>query len=468
MKQRRFLAMIALLGALAWSRPRVPTTTAEPGGDGDTPPRAARSTAPRSSSAASRWRRTSRSTSAPCSSISGDTTPRPGQPARRRARHRLPGRDVRRDVGPDARARRRRSRTKTTSARPKVARRARPPSRPTRSIVAVIGTSCSSAALGVADTILSDKGILLFSPSNTNPAPDGGGDAPALLRAHGAQRPDPGRHRGRVRLHGARRQHGRHDRRREPVHAGTGRGFEANFEAGGGTITGSEQINCRTPTSSPLLTIARRRPRRLYFPVFVPRVRADHEAGRGAACRTRPDRVRRLLDSTCSRTRAPPATASSPPSPDLSVFAEDHFYKDEFLPAYEEQFGEPTSVFHAHAFDAMNILFEAIEARSRSTTVTAACRSPGRRCATRCSPRAATTGIIGTITCTELGRLRHRCHDRRLRSTGLARRGRHGRPDPSSPTRRRSTTSSSRRRTATATRGRGRATAPPRPARGRG
>ncbi len=36
-------------------------------------------------------------------------------------------------------------------------------------IVAVIGTSCSSAALGVADTILGDKGIILISPSNTNP-----------------------------------------------------------------------------------------------------------------------------------------------------------------------------------------------------------------------------------------------------------------------------------------------------------
>src|SRR5918992_70146 len=36
-------------------------------------------------------------------------------------------------------------------------------------IVAVIGTTCSSAALGVADTILSDAGVLLFSPSNTNP-----------------------------------------------------------------------------------------------------------------------------------------------------------------------------------------------------------------------------------------------------------------------------------------------------------
>ena len=38
------------------------------------------------------------------------------------------------------------------------------------STVGVIGTSCSSAALGVADTILSDKGIAIISPSNTGPA----------------------------------------------------------------------------------------------------------------------------------------------------------------------------------------------------------------------------------------------------------------------------------------------------------
>ena len=57
-------------------------------------------------------------------------------------------------------------------------------------------------------------------------------------------------------------------------------------------------------------------------------------------------------------------------SPDLSVFANGDFYKNEFLPAYKTEFGtDPTSVFHAHAFDAMNILFEAIKARrSRTTT----------------------------------------------------------------------------------------------------
>ena len=37
-------------------------------------------------------------------------------------------------------------------------------------IVAVVGTSCSSAALDVADQIFSDKGISIVSPSNTGPA----------------------------------------------------------------------------------------------------------------------------------------------------------------------------------------------------------------------------------------------------------------------------------------------------------
>src|SRR5439155_11354857 len=36
------------------------------------------------------------------------------------------------------------------------------------------------------------------------------------------------------------------------------------------------------------------------------------------------------------------------------------FYANQFLPAYKAQFGtDPTASFHAHAFDAMNILFAA-------------------------------------------------------------------------------------------------------------
>jgi branched-chain amino acid transport system substrate-binding protein len=49
--------------------------------------------------------------------------------------------------------------------------------------------------------------------------------------------------------------------------------------------------------------------------------------------------------------------------PDLSQLAGNlEFYNNEFLTAYNEEFGEPTSVFHAHAFDAVNIVLTAIEA----------------------------------------------------------------------------------------------------------
>jgi branched-chain amino acid transport system substrate-binding protein len=37
-------------------------------------------------------------------------------------------------------------------------------------------------------------------------------------------------------------------------------------------------------------------------------------------------------------------------------------YQDEFLPAYQEKYGtEPTAPFHAHAFDAANMIMDAIE-----------------------------------------------------------------------------------------------------------
>ncbi len=49
-------------------------------------------------------------------------------------------------------------------------------------------------------------------------------------------------------------------------------------------------------------------------------------------------------------------------SPDLSAFQGDEFYAGEFIPAYQAAFGsEPLSVFHAHAYDAANVVFDAIK-----------------------------------------------------------------------------------------------------------
>ncbi len=59
------------------------------------------------------------------------------------------------------------SRRRTTSAPRRAARRAGTKLANDPTILAVVGTTCSSSALGVADTILSNKGIMLISPSNT-------------------------------------------------------------------------------------------------------------------------------------------------------------------------------------------------------------------------------------------------------------------------------------------------------------
>ena len=89
--------------------------------------------------------------------------------------------------------------------------------------------------------------------------------------------------------------------------------------------------------------------------------------------------------------------------PDLTAFTGGDFYKNEFLPAYVAQFGSnPISVFHAHAYDAMNVLFDAI-------TAAAVQNSDGSLSIPRTALRDAVQatngyqGIIGTITCTPLG-----------------------------------------------------------------
>jgi branched-chain amino acid transport system substrate-binding protein len=274
------------------------------------------------------------------------------------------------------------------------------------SIVGVIGTSCSSAALGVADKIFSDAGILLFSSSNTNPAlTEEGTHEPFYARtAHNdriqgaivaefALNPDEGL--------GAKTAATIADE--SPYTQGLVAAFEANFEAGGGEITGSEQINSEdTNFESTLTSLNEADPDVLYFPVFV------------GACtqiivqeaQLAPDTTRIVSDG-CSSSDVPKNAGNAwdgtfASGPDLSLFAEDPFYADEFLPAYEEQFGEPTSVFHAHAFDATQILFDAIEAVAIDNG-DGSLSIPRQALRDEVFATNGYDGMIGTISCTELG-----------------------------------------------------------------
>ena len=272
------------------------------------------------------------------------------------------------------------------------------------SIVAVLGTSCSSAALGVADKITSDKGILLISPSNTNPG----------LTAEGTHQPFYLRTAHNDKIQGAIVSDFLYTDQglttaatindESPYADGLAAAFRANFEAAGGTITSVEAINSGDTDFKPLLTsIAAKNPEALYFPDFNPACALIAKQAQDIMPDTLLIGSDGCLSTDFLKIAGPAADGVFASSPDLSVFANGDFYKSEFLPAYSEEFGtSPTSVFHAHAFDAMNILFEAIKA-------TAIQNSDGSLTIPRQALRDAIfatsgwKGITGTITCNELG-----------------------------------------------------------------
>ncbi len=108
-------------------------------------------------------------------------------------------------------------------------------------------------------------------------------------------------------------------------------------------------------------------------------------------------------DATYTEIAGPAGDGVYLSGPDLTAFSGNDFYQNQFLPAYEKQFGtKPISVFHAHAYDAMNVLVNAIES-------TAVKNDDGSLTISRAALKDAVQntadyeGIIGTITCTPLG-----------------------------------------------------------------
>lgn len=272
-------------------------------------------------------------------------------------------------------------------------------------VVAVIGTTCSSSALGVADTILSDVGMLLFSPSNTNPG----------LTSEEAHQPFYARTAHNDKIQGAIVAEYAFNELgidtaatindESPYADGLALAFRDNFEALGGTITAIEQVNSADADLSTVLrNIAEGEPGAVYGPNFNPVCAFTYSQGADIL----PDGTVQLgsdgcLESSFVDTAGSPSGDYFASSPDVTVFQEGAFYNDEFLPAYQEQFGtEPTAVFHAHAFDASNVLFQAIEqvavddgsgnlTISRTALKDAVLATSGYE------------GITGIVTCTELG-----------------------------------------------------------------
>jgi branched-chain amino acid transport system substrate-binding protein len=232
-------------------------------------------------------------------------------------------------------------------------------------IVAVIGTSCSSAAR-VAVPLLSQAGFVIISASNTAPDLTRAGDPnqhPGYLRtAHNDEVQGAAAARFAFEEMGVKKAATIHDGSlyAESLQAV----FAKTFQEMGGEITSQEAVDPNaTDFKSVLTSIAAGGPEFIYHPIFVKAGsliinQAKQVPGlenvylMGADGMFSPDVVEGAGDAV---------EGTFVSSPDLAAFSAD--YQTTFLPKYKEISGaeDPVSIFHAHAFDAANMIFAAIE-----------------------------------------------------------------------------------------------------------
>jgi branched-chain amino acid transport system substrate-binding protein len=230
-------------------------------------------------------------------------------------------------------------------------------------IVALIGSSCSSeAAAGV--PILSKAGFTTVSPSNT--------------RTSFTVPPRPAGFEGYLRTCHEDAVQGKiaaefvwnqlklktaatiHDG--SPYSKGLAEDFAQNFKQLGGKITSEEAIDPnQTDMRSVLTKIAADKPAFVYYPVFI--AAGGHLSRQARETTGLKDTVLMGADGLFSPDFMKAAGAAAEgvylSSPDVSAFAGG--YKD-FLEKHRKKYGgEPLSIFHAHAYDAANIIFNAIE-----------------------------------------------------------------------------------------------------------
>ncbi|MCC7360554.1 MAG: branched-chain amino acid ABC transporter substrate-binding protein [Anaerolineales bacterium] len=271
-----------------------------------------------------------------------------------------------------------------------------------KTIVAIVGTSCSSEAR-VAAPILSDAGFTMISASNTAPdLTDPATHVAGYLRtAHNDSV------QGAVGAEFAYNKLGL--RRVATIHDGSlyAQGlvnvFTARFTELGGEIVGAQAVQ---PTDTDMHTIlvdfAAAQPEMIYYPIFVAAggfvtAQARETPGLETVALMGADG---MFSPDFLGAAGPAALGMYHSSPDFSAFGSG--YQD-FLAKHQAKYGEvPLSAFHAHAYDATNIIFAAIEK-------VAVQDADGTLHIPRSALRAAMfatsgfQGLTGTLTCTPTG-----------------------------------------------------------------
>jgi branched-chain amino acid transport system substrate-binding protein len=230
-------------------------------------------------------------------------------------------------------------------------------------IVGVIGTNCSSEARA-AMPLLAQAGMVMISPSNTNPDltnPDHPDHHPGYFRtAHNDL------FQGRVAAEFAFNELG--VRKVATIHDGSPyaeslqRVFAEVIVELGGEVTAQEAINVGDTDMKPVLTsIASGAPELIYFPIFEPEgnlvaAQAKEVAGLESVILMGADG---LFADTFPEATGSAAVGMYLSGPYVDVNNADYAA---FVQKWADQIGGvPPSGFHAHAYDATNILLNAIE-----------------------------------------------------------------------------------------------------------
>jgi branched-chain amino acid transport system substrate-binding protein len=270
-------------------------------------------------------------------------------------------------------------------------------------VVAMIGTSCSGAGVP-ASKIISDAGYAMVSPSNTAPAltdPELH-EAGYLRTAHNDKVQGRAMAEYAINELGVTKAAAIHDG--DPYTEGLASVFSEAFQELGGEIVAFEAIDAQADdVIAPLTTIAAAGPpEMIYYPVFIPlgsliTKQAQEVDGLQGVILAAADGVQSPSFLEAAGDAAEGMYVSGP---DLGFGNETY---DSFLAAYQEKYGtEPTAPFHAHAFDATNMVLDAIEE-------VAQVGDDGTLLIGRQALRDALfatsgmTGITGTITCDEYG-----------------------------------------------------------------
>jgi branched-chain amino acid transport system substrate-binding protein len=230
-------------------------------------------------------------------------------------------------------------------------------------IVAVIGTSCSSAGVPAAE-ITSEAGVLMVSPSNTAPS----------LTAEDSHQPFYARTAHNDEVQGAAMAAFACEElgasTAATIHDGSPYAeqlqevFVEEFaeQCDGETLVQEAISVGQTDFTALLRSIAANAPDVLYYPIFTAEgalitQQAVEEAGLENTTLAGADGMQSPAFLSAAGAAAEGMYLSGP---DLDF--EGELYENEFIPEYENiHGGPPISVFHAHAFDATNMVFQVIE-----------------------------------------------------------------------------------------------------------